>query len=238
MFRNHIHKPTVLVTLAALTVVLSCRKDPPVPDDTSIFAACVIPGTESTIDIMSFNVQGFPKAGYASIAALADLIIAMDPDVVALQEVASEADFNRLVDLMPGWSGAYYPVNNDEWNLAYLIRVSEQETINGSLRTLFEGDSYAFPRPPLEIKVRHRKSGREITLINLHLKCCEGQDNESRRRSASEKLKEYLDQQRPDDAVVMLGDYNDGIASASGTENPFLNFINDDSSYKIGRAHV
>ena len=106
MFRNHIHKPTVLVTLAALTVVLSCRKDPPVPDDTSIFAACVIPGTESTIDIMSFNVQGFPKAGYASIAALADLIMAMDPDVVALQEVASEADFNRLVDLMPGWSGA------------------------------------------------------------------------------------------------------------------------------------
>ncbi len=233
MFRNHIHKPTVLVTLAALTDVLSCRKDPPVPDDTSIFAACVIPGTESTIDIMSFNVQGFPKAGYASIAALADLIMAMDPDVVALQEVASEADFNRLVDLMPGWSGAYYPVNNDEWNLAYLIRVSEQETINGSLRTLFEGDSYAFPRPPLEIKVRHRKSGREITLINLHLKCCEGQDNESRRRSASDKLKEYLDQQRPDDAVVMLGDYNDGIASASGTENPFLNFINDDSSYRF-----
>lgn len=222
-----------MVSLAALTVVLSCRRDPPLPDDTSLFAACVIPGTENTIDIISFNVQGFPKAGYASIAALADLIKAMDPDVVALQEVASEADFNTLVDLMPGWIGAFYPINNDEWNLAYLIRVSEQETINGSLRTLFEGDSYAFPRPPLEIKVRHRKSGREITLINLHLKCCEGQDNENRRRSASEKLKEYLDQQKPDDAVVMLGDYNDEITSASGTESPFLNFINDDSSYRF-----
>jgi endonuclease/exonuclease/phosphatase family metal-dependent hydrolase len=234
MFRNHFHKLTVLVTLAALTAVLSCRKtDPPVPDDPNRFAACVIPGTAGTIDIISFNVEGFPKAGDTSIPALADLIKAMDPDVVALQEVASEADFYKLVELMPGWNGAFYPINNDEWNLAYLIRASELETINGSLRTLFEGDSYAFPRPPLEIKVRHRSSGREITLINLHLKCCEGSDNESRRRSASEKLKEYLDEQRPDDAVVMLGDYNDEINSASGTENPFLNFINDGSSYRF-----
>lgn len=224
-----------MATLAALTIVLSCRRvpDPPPPDDTNIFAACVIPGTESTIDIMTFNAGGFPKAGYASISALADLIKAMDPDVVALQEVTSEADFNQLVELMPGWSGAFYPINNDDWSLAYLIRVSELETINGSLRTILEGDSYAFPRPPLEIKVRHRKSGREITLINLHLKCCEGQDNENRRRSASEKLKEYLDQQRPGDAVVMLGDYNDLITYASGTESPFLNFINDDSSYRF-----
>ena len=235
MFRNHFHKLTVLVTVAALTIVVSCRRipDPPSPDDTSLFAACVIPGTENTIDIISFNIEGFPKAGYTSITALAALIKAMDADVVALQEVASEADFNRLVKLMQGWSGAFYPVNNDEWNLAYLIRGSELETINGSLRTLFENDSYAFPRPPLELKIRHKRSGREITLINLHLKCCGGQDNESRRRSASEQLKEYLDLQRPGDAVVMLGDYNDEITSASASENPFINFINDDSSYRF-----
>ncbi|HMT66029.1 MAG TPA: endonuclease/exonuclease/phosphatase family protein [Bacteroidales bacterium] len=240
MLGNHFHKLILLVTLAALTVVISCRRiqDPPLPDDSNPFAACVIPGTDNTLDIVSFNVQGFPKEGYLSITTLADLLEAMDPDVVALQEVASEAEFNRLVELMPGWSGVFYPINNAEWNLAYLIRVSELETVAGSLRTLFEGDHYAFPRPPMEIMVRHRKSGREIILINLHLKCCEGEDNENRRRSASEKLKEYLDQQRPDDAVVMLGDYNDEIASGSATVNPFLNFINDDSSYRFADMEI
>jgi endonuclease/exonuclease/phosphatase family metal-dependent hydrolase len=221
--------------LVFATTVISCRRvpDPPAPDDTSLFAACVIPGNSSTIDIVTFNVQGFPMAGYASVTALSALVKSLDPDVVALQEVASEADFNRLVNLMPGWTGLFYPVNNDDWNLAYLIKNAEMEIIQGTARTLFEDDSYAFPRPPFEIMVRHKASDRNLLLINLHLKCCGGSDNESRRRSASQQLKEYLDQQRPDDAVVMLGDYNDEITSASATENPFLNFIDDASDYSF-----
>ena len=71
---------------------------------------------------MTFNVQGFPKSGYTSVTALSALIKTIDPDIVAFQEVASEADFNRMVKLMPGWTGIFYPINNDEWNLAYLFR--------------------------------------------------------------------------------------------------------------------
>jgi endonuclease/exonuclease/phosphatase family metal-dependent hydrolase len=233
MFRLPFHKYLGVLILAATIVTGSCRRipDPPSPDDTSLFAACVTPGTSATIDILTFNVEGFPKAGYTSVTTLSALVKAMEPDVVALQEVASEADFNRLVKLMPGWSGVFYPINNDEWNLAYLIRDSETELVPGTVRTLFEDDNWAFPRPPLEIMVRHKATRRELLLINLHLKCCGGSDNESRRRSASQQLKEYLDEQRPDAAVVMLGDYNDEITSASSTENPFLNFIEDAQGY-------
>lgn len=233
MFRLRLNKPIILLIVTAVAVAGSCRRipDPPSPDDTSLFSTCVIPGTSSTIDIITFNVEGFPKAGYTSVTALSALIKAMEPDIVALQEVASEADFNRLVKLMPGWTGFFYPVNNDEWNLAYIIKDNETELIPGTLRTLFEDDYYAFPRPPFEIMVRHKSSGRELLLINLHLKCCGGADNESRRRSASQQLKEYLDQQRPGDAVVMLGDFNDEITSASASENPFLNFIQDPTDY-------
>ena len=102
----------------------SCRKVtlPPSPDDKSLFAACVIPGTPESLDIITFNVEGFPKDGYTSVTAVAALLKTIDPDVVALQEVTSEGDFNRLLGLMPGWSGEFYPVNNDEWNLAYLFQ--------------------------------------------------------------------------------------------------------------------
>jgi len=235
MFRWFHHRSFWLLAAAAIVAGLSCRRvpDPPSPDDTGIFAACVTPGTSSSLDIVSFNIEGFPKAGYSSVTALSALIKTIKPDVVALQEVASQADFNRLVKLMPGWTGVFYPINNDEWNLAYLVKESEIEILPGTARTLFENDSRAFPRPPFEIKVKHSGTGEVILLINLHLKCCGGAENESSRRSASQQLKDYLDAQHPDEAVVMLGDYNDEISSPSAEENPFINFIQDASAYKF-----
>ncbi|MCI0523548.1 MAG: endonuclease/exonuclease/phosphatase family protein [Bacteroidales bacterium] len=216
-----------------IIIVSSCRKapDPPSPDDTTLFAACVVPGTSSSLDIVTFNVEGFPKAGYTSVTALAALLRSIDADAVALQEVASEADFNRLTELMPGWTGIFYPIDNDEWNLAFLVKNSEIEVSQGSARILFEDDFYAFPRPPFEIMVSHKPSGTDLYLINLHLKCCGGTDNENSRRAASQQLKQYLDTHRSGDAVVMLGDYNDEIASTNESENPFLNFVNDPEDY-------
>lgn len=213
--------------------VSSCRKapDPPSPDDTDLFAACVVPGTSTSLDIVTFNVEGFPKAGYSSVTALAALLKTIDADAVALQEVASEADFIRMANLMPGWSGYFYPIDNDDWNLAYLFKDSEIEVSLESARLLFKDDFYAFPRPPFEIMISHKPSGTDLYLINLHLKCCGGTDNENSRRTASQKLKEYLDSQRGDAAVVILGDYNDEIASDSESENPFLNFVNDPDDY-------
>jgi endonuclease/exonuclease/phosphatase family metal-dependent hydrolase len=176
-------------------------------------------------------VEGFPKAGYTSVAVLAALIKTMDPDVVALQEVASGADFDRLVKLMPGWKGYFNPVNNDEWNLAYLIKTSGAEIVPSSGKLLYPDDPAAFPRAPYEIKVKQTLSGREFILINVHLKCCSGQENENSRRSASLKLKQYLDTSRPSDRVIVLGDFNDEISSSAEIENPFLNFINDTGRY-------
>jgi len=240
MFRLHSNYYLFVLVMAATTAALSCRRipDPPSPDDTSLFAACVTPGSTSTLDIITFNVEGFPKAGYTSVTALSALLKTIDPDIVALQEVASEADFNRLVKQMPGWTGIFYPINNDEWNLAYLLKNSETELVPGTVRTLFENDTWAFPRPPFEMIVRHKASGRELILINLHLKCCGGSDNENSRRSASRQLKEYIDQQRPDDAVVMMGDYNDEILSENFTENPFLNFIENASDFAFADMEI
>lgn len=238
MLMNKCISPIIILLL--IINISSCRKvpEPPSPDDTSLFAACVIPGTSESLNIITFNVEGFPKEGYTSVAVVAALIKTIDPDVVALQEVASKADFNRLITLMPGWSGLFYPIDNDVWNLAYLFKTAEIEIFPSTARLLFEDDFWAFPRPPFEIKVRHKPSSFDFYLINLHLKCCGGQDNESSRQSASAKLKDYLDVSRSEDAVIMLGDYNDEISSSSSNENPFLNFINDEADYAFADMSI
>lgn len=77
----------MLVLIGALFAMVSCRKDPlpPSPEDPEVFAACVIPGTPATLDIATFNVEGFPKNGHISVVALASLLKAMDVDVIALR---------------------------------------------------------------------------------------------------------------------------------------------------------
>ncbi len=214
---------------------ISCRQEsqPPSPDNPEVFASCVTKGSSRNFEIVTFNVEGFPKSSYVSVTALASLIKAMDPDVVALQEVASEAGFNRLVKLLDGWTGYLNPVNNDDWNLAYLFKASETEVVPASGKLLFTGDDWAFPRSPYEIRIKHTPSAKEVVLINLHLKCCSGTDNENSRKAASQKLKKYLDESLSHEAVVVLGDFNDEISSTVAGDNPFLNFINDPAEYRF-----
>jgi endonuclease/exonuclease/phosphatase family metal-dependent hydrolase len=211
-----------------------CRKtpEPPSPEDSDIFVACIpYPGTNQSLDIVTFNVETFPINGYTSVIAVANLLKTINADVYALQEVASESGFNQLVDLMPGYVGLFYLINNSDWNLAYIYKVSEISVINASARLLFT-DSQYFPRPPFEIKIHHSTTNLDIYLINNHLKCCGGSDNETSRRIASEMLKDYIDTSRPGDAVIVLGDLNDEI-TGTGSENPFLNFINDPSDFRF-----
>jgi len=225
----------IIVLVLSLIIPASCRKtpEPPLPDDTSDFDACIpFPGTDQTLDIVTFNVETFPLNGYTSVIAVASLLKTINADVYALQEVASEAGFNQLVALMPGYTGLFYLIDNSDWNLAYIFKTSEVNADESATRLLFTSSEY-FPRPPFEVKIHHNPSGADLYIINNHLKCCGGYDNETSRREASELLKNYIDTSRPNDAVVVLGDLNDEITDISIDENPFLNFINDPGDYRF-----
>lgn len=217
-----------------------CRKTPelPSPEDSDIFVACTpFPGTNQSLDIVTFNIETFPINGYTSVIAVANLLKTIDADVYALQEIASQSGFNQLVDLMPGYSGLFYLINNSDWNLAYIFKTSEITVDQAATRLLFT-DSQYFPRPPYEVKIHHKPLKTDIYIINNHLKCCGGFENELSRRNASSLLKEYIDLQRPDDAVVMLGDLNDEITGTDYYENPFLNFINDPDNFAFADMHI
>ena len=64
----------------------------------------------------------------------------------------------------------------------------------------------------------------EVVLFNIHLKCCgvAGSIEAKRRESASIALQNYINNNLPDENVIILGDWNDDIH-----DGPFDNFIND-----------
>ncbi len=223
-----------LAGLVMVVMVLAgCRKvsDPPVPDKGVDFEACVQGAGASAFEIVTFNVETFPKGGYESVQVLADLVSEMDADLVAFQEVASEADFIKLDELLPAYRGIFYPIDNDDWNLAYLYKTGSVTVDQEETKILFQGDFSAFPRPPFEIHVTHQATGLSVVVINNHLKCCGGTDNEERRRSASDQLHNYVETTYPDVPVVILGDLNDEITGETEQSNVFWSFVNDPGDF-------
>jgi exonuclease III len=238
---NKIILRIILIVLSVSIVFQqACRKtpEPPSPDLKTNFDQCIAPGKSSSFEIVTLNLQGFPKAGYPTILAVRDLIKRMNPDVIALQEMTTETDFKNLLRELSGWDGRFYPVYNDVWNLAYLFKTSEVEIDDFKTRVIMSGDPSAFPRAPFEIFVRHKTLNISTYLINIHLKCCSGPDNEARRKDASEKLDNYIKTTRPSDPVIILGDYNDIISGESYSTNVFYNLVSATSEYRFTDMNI
>jgi endonuclease/exonuclease/phosphatase family metal-dependent hydrolase len=218
----------------------SCRKipEPTIPPVVSIFEKCIVSGNSSSFEIVTVNLQGFPKAGNPTLLKVRDMIKKIDPDVIALQEITSETAFNDLLKELPGWEGRYYPVNNDVYNLAYLFKTSEVTIDDSKTRIILSGDISAFPRAPFEIFVKHKTLNISTYLINIHLKCCSGADNEARRRDASEKLSNYIRTTRPSDPVIILGDFNDLISGVTAGTNVFYNIVSASSEYRFADMNI
>ena len=189
------------------------------------FSNCVIDLSESTFDIATWNIENFPQKNETTISTVADIIKELDADLIAVQEISESNKFNELVDELPGWKGVQ---SGGSLGIGFLYKTSEVSISSPSFPL---NDASAFPRAPMVITATH-KSGLSVTLINLHLKCCDDGDSIDRRKSASTKLKSYIDSNLLNSNVVMLGDYNEDITQPEGND-VLKNFVDDAANYKF-----
>ena len=187
-------------------------------------------GTPSTLDIVTWNIEHFPKQVEAQ-NYVADFINKSDLDVFALQEIGNdEGGFNDLIANLGPDFGSYIN-HTDNWNqnLAIIYKKDEITLVTAGREITELENSSPFPRTPIEIVFKH-KSGIEFVVINNHLKCCDG--GEERRREASKLLKKYIDDtyKSNNTKIVLLGDLNDRIDSGE-SDNVFSNFIDDAANY-------
>ena len=85
-------------------------------------------GTENTFDIVTWNIEQFPKNDGTTISYVIDILEAMDADVLAIQEVSDVDIFNQMV----GELNQYSSYLESEWfgGLAYIYKTSSV-SING-----------------------------------------------------------------------------------------------------------
>ena len=179
-------------------------------------------GTESTLDIITWNIEHFPKNNL-TVNYLAELIDSMNVDIIAMQEIwgaGASGRFENLKTKLDGWDGS-----RKSSGLAYLYRselifnsLSEIEELNDIIRTPYL----------LSINIDEIN----IFIINNHLRANynDGNWDEDERKEALGKLEEYINQFLPEEKVILLGDLNDEL---NDSINVFQNFINDSTNYKF-----
>ncbi|WP_010662584.1 endonuclease/exonuclease/phosphatase family protein [Marinilabilia salmonicolor] len=228
-------KKSLFFLLAFVFILGSCDEDSngTVTND-SPFAGCVASFEQNDdLEIVTFNLENFPKSGN-TIMHTAELLEHLNADVVAVQEISNAGALNELANQMDGWEAVFTtsPTSYGQ-SLGYLFKATEVELLEESTQVWFEEDTYNFPRTPFVIKIKHRDSGMETMLVNLHLKAMGDDTSVGRRRTASTMLQEYIDTNHPDDFVIVLGDWNDELNEDKAIDDVFSNFSEASELYRF-----
>ncbi|MBS3741004.1 MAG: endonuclease/exonuclease/phosphatase family protein [Candidatus Cloacimonetes bacterium] len=185
-------------------------------------------GTDTTLDVMTWNIEHFPKQGDATVETVIEIIRELDLDMIVMQEIESEAAFDEIVEALEAWEGYRSTGAAYDINLAVIYN-TEHLTVD-NINNIFSDDWWAFPRTPQVIDCYY--NGENYVVINNHLKAGGGSENEERRLAASESLKVYMDDNYPNKRVILLGDLNDSLTD-SESENVFWQFISDSTNYQF-----
>jgi len=191
-------------------------------------------GTDETFEVVTWNIEWFPKDGQTTVGYVSDIIDAIDADLIAMQEL----DDRDLFDLMMSDLDDYVGYYESAWfaGLAYIYK-PDAITIN-DIYEIYTTEEYwnAFPRSPMVMDLNF--NGENIFVINNHYKCCgdgvldqgNDSDEEFRRYTANVLLKQYIDANLPDSKVIVLGDLND-ILTDNADNNVFQMMLDDSENY-------
>jgi endonuclease/exonuclease/phosphatase family metal-dependent hydrolase len=191
-------------------------------------------GTDSTFEVISWNIEWFPKNGTTTSNYVETILSNLQADVYALQEIDDTTLLKSVVANIPGYEchfkSSYYG------GLAYVYNTNTV-SINNKYE-IYTSQPYwsAFPRSPQVLELTFE--GEDYVIINNHFKCCgdgtlntnDSNDEEMRRLTAVTLLKQYIDSLFTDERVIVVGDLND-ILTDTPTNNVFQSMINDNMNY-------
>lgn len=191
-------------------------------------------GSDNAIEIMTWNIEWFPKNGQSTVDSVSVILQALDIDIYALQEISDTTMFKQMVNDIEEYD--YYFLSSWFGGLAYVYKTDVIE-IN-DIYEIYTEEPYwrPFPRSPMVMDLSYL--GQDFYIINNHFKAFgdgyldydDPWDEETRRYDASNLLKEYIDTNLPFENVIVLGDLND-ILTDEQPNNVFQNILDDDENY-------
>ncbi|ANQ51633.1 hypothetical protein MY04_4291 [Flammeovirga sp. MY04] len=219
------------------TLFLGCTSDisyPTTPAEyDDVLVDCLpVAASENTLEVLTWNIEHFPK--HLETSGIVNATIAeSDYDVWGIQEIENIGAIKLISQVNPSYSvivdnDIARGVNNN-YHLAFIYNNQRLEIKEERVLTTGDFDRYYFPRNPLFIKFLNKVNNQTFILINLHLKCCGDATSKHRREEASRRLKAFIDENYPNDRVLVVGDYNGELYPTYSSQ--FSNFIDDANNY-------
>jgi exonuclease III len=198
-------------------------------------------GTDTTLELVSWNIEHFPKNEQITVNYVQQIIENIDADIYAFQEIDDTVSFKFMLADLPQYH--YYFMTSYYAGLAFIYK-HEVIQIN-DLYEIYTSYPYwnPFPRAPKIMDFNF--DNKNFFVINNHFKCCgdgylesdNSDDEEARRYLASNLSKSYIDTYLPDKSVFLLGDLNDRITDPN-PNNVFINFLNDSENYLFADTDI
>ena len=197
-------------------------------------------GTDDVLDIVTWNIENFPKNNETTVNFLSDIIPSLNVDIIALQEIGNGNNaFNTLLsNLGNRWVGYLVSSGNNNYGrLAYLINTQNIDNIIAPINILENENEELFAwRYPYLLEFYYKN--QHFILINVHYKCCgdgilnlnNSYDEEYKRYHVSEFIHAYVKSNYNDKNVVILGDFNDFI-NDEAINNVFTPYTNTLTEY-------
>ncbi len=208
----------------------------------ALFAQVTKQGNDTLLDIGCWNIEWFGDASngptneplqYTNVKAV---LSNTDIDVWGLCEISSLSTYMSLIDDLEIYDEILASYSQAQktallWKKEMFDLVSWQMILNTSQ---YSNDFAG--RPPLEVvlKTKNVPVIDTIYFYVVHLKAFSDQDSYTRRKNASGHLKTFLDANRSNKKVTVIGDWNDNVTFptwSGATESPFKNFVDDTANY-------
>ena len=194
-----------------------------------------------TLDVVTWNVEWFgaenngPEDNDLQMNNVIRVIEEIDADIYAFQEISNQVAFYGLADSLDQFRG-FTATFGQAQKTAFLFKTAVVDSLDSGL--LFEGqDSFDWAgRLPLYFEVNATVAGitRRILLYNVHAKAFGDQPSYNRRLNAARSLKDYLDDNRSNDRVIFLGDFNDQLTLSTydgADQSPYSVYLEDDAYF-------
>ncbi|MCF7919792.1 MAG: endonuclease/exonuclease/phosphatase family protein [Candidatus Cloacimonetes bacterium] len=218
-----------ILLLILAVFLISCEGDVPLNIDpnSDLTLADLNFGSTETLEVMTWNLENFAKAGSVTVDYLNTIIQNLDVDIICLQEIESATYFQSLLSALPQYEGFRANSAYLDIDLAILYKNSPDFELI-AIEELFTGNSWAFPRSPLQITFTWHN--QTFYIINNHLKALSGSENEERRKAACDLLADYVSISLPYENVIIVGDLND-LLTDPPSSNVFQSFLDQPQNF-------
>lgn len=216
---------------------------------------------DGTLETVTWNIEWYgaenqgPEDDFQQAKNVLQVVDSLNADLYTFQEISNQQALDDLTEYMTGYEGFVADYISYNQKMAFVYNTNTIDSLRAG-PILEVGDPYqeewkyywANGREPFYFEFQFTTAdGSKSTYyaISIHAKANTNDYRESyqRRQKAAEGLYHYLQEEKPDANIILLGDYNDDVDQSIYyeeqddekiyQETPYDEFVNDSQNFEV-----